>query len=159
METCFSLCIKVRNIHSNTWKTLAPRQKGFGEYVKKKKVSDALSQQADTWSSFAHTWKAFQMFCDTSAQSGNDQCVFIAFWLLVSNDCVLTYCLCIKTEREKTNKKWKRKTQSILMILINQANLRCLTLRCSLLTCELIPAVSYLCLEDAFTLLSPWKHK
>lgn len=29
------------------------------------------------------------------------------FWLLVSNDCVLTYCVCIKTEREEkkqTNK-------------------------------------------------------
>lgn len=43
METCFSLCIKVRNIHSNTWKTLAPRQKGFGEYVKKKSLWRSLT--------------------------------------------------------------------------------------------------------------------
>jgi hypothetical protein len=50
--------------------------------------------------------KAFQMLCDTSAQSGNDQYVFIAFWLLVSNKCVLTYGVCIlKRERERENEK------------------------------------------------------
>lgn len=35
---------------------------------------------------------------------------FHFFWLLVSNDCVLTYCVYIKTERER-EKKNKQKNE------------------------------------------------
>lgn len=36
---------------------------------------------------------------------------FHFFWLLVSNDCVLTYCVYIKTEREREKKKNKQKNE------------------------------------------------